>query len=341
MTIRLPRPVLPALFALLLATLPARGESWKAEPVEVPGGPVSAIRNTEIGAYVQAAGRWLAVTPCPDTIACFTPAKTPFRKPAPAGGLADGFVAMRQAGAGIVEAWYANPTTAYGHGILGDAIEAATLAVRTKAGQRLTIAVGDGHVFEDLTPRLADLDGDGLNEVITVRTDVRRGAAVAVYGIVDGRLAPIASTKPIGRPNRWRNPALTIADPTGRGRLIAEVVTPHIGGTLNLWSLEGSAARGFRLVRRASARGFSNHAIGSRDLGLMADAGGGLIAVPSGDRMSLRILQVGRNGLSDMAAVKLPGRIGHALAVVEGKSGPAFLAGLDDGRLFLVFRPGS
>jgi len=337
----MPRPVLPALFALLLATLPARGEIWKAEPVEVPGGPVSAIRNTEIGAYVQAGGRWLAVMPCPDRIACFTPGKTPFRKPAPAGGLPDGFVAMRQAGAVIVEAWYANPTTAYGHGILGDAIEAATLVVRTKSGQRLTIAVGDGHVFEDLTPRLADLNGDGLNEVITVRTDVRRGAAVAVYGIVDGRLALIASTKPIGRPNRWRNPALTIVDPTGRGRLIAEVVTPHIGGTLNLWSLEGSAARGFRLVRRASARGFSNHAIGSRDLGLMADGDGGLIAVPSGDRMSLRILRVGKNGLSDRAAVKLPRRIGHALAVVEGKSGPAFLAGLDDGSLFLVFRAGS
>jgi hypothetical protein len=340
MTIRLHQPVLPAFFTLLLAALPAHGESWRAEPVEVPGGRISALRDAANGAHVQAGGRWMAVTPCTGTGLCFAPSKKPFRKPAPAGGLADGFLATRAAGAGIVQAWYETPTTVYGHGILGDATEAATLAVRTRAGKRLTIGAGAGHVFEDLTPRLADLDGDGRSEVITVRTDVRRGAAVAVYGLVKNRLVMIASTKPIGRPNRWRNPALTVADPIGRGRLIAEVVTPHIGGTLNLWALEGSAGSGFRLARHASARGFSNHVIGSRELGLMADAGS-LIAVPSGDRSSLRILQLGRSGLSDRTTVKLPGRIGHAVAVLEGKSGPVFLAGLEDGRLFAVHRPGS
>lgn len=335
----LPRPLLLSIVLFLpLAALPAHGESWRAEPVDVPGGPVISIRDAADGAFIQTGGRWLAAVPCSHALLCFSPANRPFRKPAPAGGLPDGFVAVQQAGAGIVQAWYETPTRVYRHGILGDATEAATLAVRTSAGRRLTIDAGEGHVFEDLTPRLADLDGDGRNEVIAVRTDVRRGAAVAVYGLAGSQLRLIAATEPIGRANRWRNPALTVADPSGRGRLIAEVVTPHIGGTLNLWQLKGSAEGGYRLARRASAQGFSNHAIGSRELGLMADGGSGLIAVPSGDRLSLRILQIGKSGLADRGSVRLPGRIDKALAVARGPSGPIIIAGLADGRLFAVYR---
>ncbi|MBV6658846.1 MAG: hypothetical protein KI785_13875, partial [Devosiaceae bacterium] len=78
--------------------------------------------------------------------------------PAP-NGLPDGCVA--QGAADIARAWYEAPTRRYAHAILGDAIEAGTLAVRTRAGATLRFVLPDNEVFEDRTPRLVDLDGDG------------------------------------------------------------------------------------------------------------------------------------------------------------------------------------
>lgn len=332
--------VAAASFALP-AALPAHGEIWQARPVKVPGGSVSQIHRSADGkrTFVRAGGRWLELTACADHRFCFTPRRPDMPKSAPKNGLPDGHIASRAAASGPVSAWYESPTKSYGHGILGDAVEAAALSVRTADGKRLSVNAGAGNVFEDLTPRLADLDGDGNNEVIAIRTDVRRGAMIAVYGVNRGSLALLAATKPIGRPNRWRNPALILPDPASGGMLIAEVVTPHIGGALRLWALEGSAQSGYRLAQRGSAAGFSNHVIGSRQLDLMAGGGNGLIAVPSADRAALRIMQAGAASLSERGAAELPGRIEHAIGMVREASGPVFLAGLGDGRLFAVARP--
>jgi hypothetical protein len=38
-------------------------------------------------------------------------------------------------------------------------------------------------VFEDLAPRLADLDGDGKAEIIVVQSHRDLGARLAVYGL--------------------------------------------------------------------------------------------------------------------------------------------------------------
>jgi hypothetical protein len=327
--------------ATALFALPASGETWETRPVKVPGGTIKQIRMSETDArtFVRADGRWLEITACPDHRFCFTPRRPQARRKAPGNGLPDGVVASRPASKGPVSAWYAQPSQAYRHGILGDAVEAELLLVRTADGKQLQTSADEGHVFEDLTPRLADLDGDGQNEVIAIRTDFRRGAMIAVYGVAAGKLRLLAATRAIGRPNRWRNPALVLPDPSGKGMLIAEVVTPHIGGTLRLWSLRGSAEAGYRLEARGSARGFSNHAIGSRQLNLMAHGGGGLIGVPSGDRTALRIMQAGRSVLSERASVSLPGRIEHAIGVLHEKTGPVFLVGLDDGSLHAVSRP--
>ena len=86
----------------------------------------------------------------------------------------------------ITSARYGGPTRAYDHGILGDKVEYTKLILRA-GGRRIVIEVGDGFVFEDLAPRLVDLNGDGRPEVITVRTDMQRGASLAIYG-VDGPL---------------------------------------------------------------------------------------------------------------------------------------------------------
>jgi len=67
---------------------------------------------------------------------------------------------------------YADPTTRYDHGILGDAIEHGALVMDTDAGRRLKLTLPQNRVFEDTAPRLVDVDGDSAAEVIVVETDL-------------------------------------------------------------------------------------------------------------------------------------------------------------------------
>ncbi len=185
------------------------------------------------------------------------------------GGLPDGCVASGRGD--ITSAWYTRPTERYAHAILGDGIEGGGLRVRDANGREFELVLPTSAVFEDRTPRLADLDRDGRTEVITIRSSVRVGGSVAVYGVRNGELRELGATPFIGRTNRWLNIA-GIADFLGRGDLqIAFVETPHIGGTLKLATFDGS-----RVQVVARQGGFSNHAIGAREqrLAVAADMNG-------------------------------------------------------------------
>nr|HMQ57662.1 VCBS repeat-containing protein [Rhizobiaceae bacterium] len=167
----------------------------------------------------------------------------------------------------IAEAWLADPTTRYRHFVLGSDYEAASLVVRTRDGDLAKLTLPRNAVFEDRQPRLADIDGDGVDEIIVVRSDPRRGAALVVVALVDGKLAVRWESEPTGRANTWLNPA-GIADFDGDGRLdIAYVQMPHVLGLLRVWTL-----RKGQFEEMAQLPGFSNHEIGSPHLGLSAVA---------------------------------------------------------------------
>lgn len=238
------------------------------------------------------------------------------------GGLPDGLVATAQGD--IRAAWYVGPTRRYAHAILGDAIEASALRVETADGVELTYDLPTNMVFEDRTPRIVDLDGDGQNEVITIRASTTEGGGVAVYALREGRLVEVAVNEFIGLRNRWLNIA-AIADITGDGRKeIAFVRTPHIGGMLRLFRYDN----GLKFVSEID--GFSNHAIGEREQRLSAvvdlDGDGDMeIAVPSDSRAALRIVDY-RDGLIEIGKVFLPGRI----------EGPVFVEGEGEKARFII-----
>ena len=143
----------------------------------------------------------------------------------------------------IARAWLAEPTTRYDHGILGDKIEAGSLVIETRDGKRQTVRLKPDAVFEDLEPRLADLDGDGHDEIVVVKSSLKRGSSLAVIAARRGKYEIIAETPPLGAPHRWLDPA-GIADFTGGGkRSIALVRQPHVIGALELWSWRGGALR--------------------------------------------------------------------------------------------------
>ncbi|WP_421725076.1 FG-GAP repeat domain-containing protein [Bauldia sp.] len=321
----MPTLSLALLIAAAVASVsPAHASAWIVERLNLPG-PVTELRQDGPAVYVKAGG-WIRLEACDGGI-CRADATPPAISSAP-DGIPHGAIAT---GTGnVTEAWYAEPTDRYGHGVLGDRIEGGALTV-IAGGERLTHRLHDDHVFEDLTPRIVDLDGDGAEEVVTIRANVREGAGLAVYGAAAGRLSEVAATPTIGRANRWLNVA-GIADYSGDGSPdIAIVVTPHIGGRLEFWTLDDGG-----LERLDAARGFSNHAIGSTELALSAtvdiDEDGVLdLVVPDAKRTILRFVAAKDGRILDLGQVPLGGRAATAIGVIEQGDRPVFLLGLENG----------
>ena len=334
-----PLSVSSAVAALLLFAAPEHGlagpdREWHTERIAGPGTVVS-IRQAGQDGYVRTAKGWHRPAICGTKI-CLKPARPPSRQRA-SKGLPDGWI-VQTSGKGLVRAWYGEPTDRYGHGILGDAIEAGTVVAEDSTGNGYRLRLPKTAVFEDLTPRLADLDGDGHAEIITIKSTLRGGGSLAVYGRKGKHLREVAATTPIGTPNRWLNVA-GIADFNGSGtKDIAIVITPHIGGTLEIWSYGADG-----LKRTAAMSGFSNHAIGSRnlDLSVVADADGDGIAdlaLPDAARRALKIVAVKGKRISTLATIQLPEEIVHNMTWVAGSSGPVYLLGLRNGSLVAVRR---
>lgn len=228
----------------------------------------------------------------------------------------------------IAVAWLAGPTTRYEHGVLGDDLEASRLVVETYDGDTLEFELPASRVFEDLEPRLEDLDGDNKDEILVVESDVNLGASLAIYGIVERRVTRRAMTPFLGRPNRWLNP-VGAGDFDADGRLdIAIVVTPHIGGILRLYHFTEPTLSQF-----AEVSGVSTHHIGSTELGLgqvvtLGNDGNGLL-LPDQSRRALILFQWSSNGMRDLARTNLPAPISSSLVPVSVNR---WRFSLDDGR---------
>ena len=77
-----------------------------------------------------------------------------------------------------VLAQYARPTEKYPHGVMGDNIEAEQMVVSFR-GNIYEVNLDEAYLFEDLRPRLFDVDNDGALEFITIRTHIDKGAGIA------------------------------------------------------------------------------------------------------------------------------------------------------------------
>lgn len=182
---------------------------------------------------------------------------------------------------GTVEgARYVAPTDRYPHGVLGDDLEWAELQLDYRParscpsdGGSLRIRLPEDLVFEDVAPRLVDLDGQDPPEIVVVESHRARGARLAVWGIRDNVFRRVAATPFIGARFRWLAP-LGAADLDGDGAIeLAYIDRPHLARTLRIWRfIAGQDA----LEEVAALPGVTNHRIGERDIaGGLRDCGTG------------------------------------------------------------------
>lgn len=151
----------------------------------------------------------------------------------------------------------------YGHGVLGATPEWDDMVVHwrpdwaKRTGTSKTIFRTERHVFEDIAPRLVDVDGIPGAEIVAVRSNFSKGAQLIVFGIQDDALTVLAETPYIGTRNRWLAPA-AVADLDGDGHVeLAYVDRPHLAKTLRVWRYKNG-----QLNPVANLGGVSNHRIG-------------------------------------------------------------------------------
>jgi hypothetical protein len=163
----------------------------------------------------------------------------------------------------IVSADFIEPTTRYDHCVLGDCIEYGGLKVTLDDQTTQDYILPETDVFEDVNPRLIPMGLNGRMAVLTVVSNHDGGARLVLLDLRHDKLDIVAKSDPIGLSHRWQNP-IGAGDFDHDGIMeIASVITPHIGGTLQLFE-----RRGAKLVADKQAKSFSNHQIGSSILDL-------------------------------------------------------------------------
>jgi VCBS repeat protein len=221
------------------------------------------------------------------------------------------FLLATPAAAQITGARYLDATTRYGHDILGtgNGAEWGALELTLEDGRKLKMTLPQSRVFEDLFPRLIDLDFDGDFEVVVIETSVELGGSMAIYD----ETGKIAATPFLGLPQRWLAP-IGAADLDGDGVMeIAFIEKPHLAKILRVWRFENN-----KLTFVGSLDNLTNHAIGENFIsGGIRDCGQGpeiITADGRWNRVMASVLKGGRLSKRDLGAYEGRDSLRDALA---------------------------
>ena len=258
-----------------------------------------------------------------------------------AGGLNTGIDLNIQSDARIVLsddgriAVYANATNQrYVHGIIGDDIEGTSLVVLRINDEQLEIIEqidldGDA-VYEGLSPMWADINQDGIQDLVTTVSDSQSGSRIRVYLFTENSILTVDG-QAIGQANRWQHQLAWGAFGVNGEMQLVDVLTPHIGGWVRFYEFNGT-----QLVIQTQLTGYTSHIIGSRNLDMAVagdfDGDGQLeIVLPSQDRQRIAGIRNSADGAVVAWELELDGTLVTNLAGLNTPSGLALAVGRDDG----------
>lgn len=212
-------------------------------------------------------------------------------------------------------------TERYGHGVLGDAVEATQLSYLERHSLQVIreLSIPAPFVIEDIAPRPVLLGhGTGLltmrsgpagAQLMLVAADTARADRLRVDALGDA----------LGTRHRW-------LAPTTNGHRWMAVHTPHLGGTLYEYRQDGN-----HLVGRAAGGDVSTHHIGSRELDLSVWLGQNLV-VPDQEGRRLRVLD-GSAAWAEVASMPVPARVESTVGLPGNRTLAALLG---DGRVVIA-----
>lgn len=236
---------------------------------------------------------------------------------------------------------FSDPTERYPHGALGDRIEWGELVAFQQGDDRKQqrFKLPSDEVFEGLFPILADLDGDGQDEVIATVSNPSSGSRLMAFARDEEGLRVVAESEPIGTGFRWLH-QIAVAPLGPNSEIeIAVVKTPHIGGVAQFYRLEGN-----RLEMVAShGGGYMSHVNGVRNLDQAVtgdfDGDGNVeLLVPSRDQKILIALRRVGDTVEEVWELPLGSRLATNLTTIVSRDGAITLGVVTEDGALLVWQ---
>jgi hypothetical protein len=242
-------------------------------------------------------------------------------------------------------AFLAGRTERYGHGVLGDAVEAERVVLAdARDGLTVETVADPAPVVEEIAPLAGDLTRDGRRELVVTLSDGTSGARLAAFDLSGAR---VATGPGFSAGNRWRHQLCVAPFGPEGGVELAAVETPHIGGSVRFYRLEGTdlravasyggvpgnvdGPRGLDGTATGDGEAVSTHVIGSRNLdGAVAgdlDGDGDVeLLVPTLARDELLALRRTADGVDVAWRLPVGGELVSNIAGVAGTDGPLAVA---------------
>ncbi len=218
----------------------------------------------------------------------------------------------------------AEPTDRFPHSALGDNLEATSVVVVTVGVNEVeTIYRSGDDVIESIAPLLADVDGDGVDDVVLIVSNDSEAWLVVVSSTGGG---VVAISDPVDRLLGWRHLiAVGPLGPTGQTE-IAEVLYPDAQGSVRFLSLSGG-----KLGVVATRTGYRSHEFGARNLeqAVAADIDRDNyveLIVPTLDRQHIAGVRHGPDGAVDMWSRPLGGTLASNIALLTRPDGTMSVA---------------